>query len=395
LGSDVLDLLAQLVNKSLVVVEVQPDGEVRYRMLETIREYAREKLSASGELEELRARHFDYFHGMAQEGEPRLFAVESSIDWAEREIDNIRGALAWTLEKDPSGALSEERTGRGLELMLPIWPLWLSRGYTIEGSEWLNQLLAVHRGTTPARARALLIAGDFARYRGDYAGQNAFIQESLALARKLGDKKRIAWALMEMGLVERTSHRYPEAIPFLVESLEMFQELKENLWVCRTMFILAETHIANGNVEAAKPFVQHGLDLCRAENDKWQIAWGLEVLGNVERLQGRLAQAKELFTESLQLKVEVMDKAGFIYSLQAFAQLAAAQKHFERAAVLWGAAEKLRQALNLLLDPLKEKLHTSLITTARTQLGEETFAAAWAEGRTMKLQEAIEYALAF
>jgi predicted ATPase/DNA-binding XRE family transcriptional regulator len=392
--NDVLELLAQLVNKSWVVAERQPDSEVRYAMLETIRDYAREQLRAAGELEGLRARHFDYFLTMAQLGEPRLFAAESSIDWAEAEIDNLRAALAWTLDRESAGVSSlMERTGRGLELMTHVWPLWLSRGYLSEGSEWMKQLLAAHTASTPARARALLLAGDFARYRGDYAGQAVFIRESLALARKLGDKKQIAWALMEMGLVERDFRHYPEAIPLLTESLAMFQGLHENLWVCRTSFLLAEIYISNENLEAAKPLWEQGLKLCREENDKWQIAWGLEGLGHVERLEGRLERARQFYTESLNLKAGVMDKSGTIYSLEAFAQLAAAQKQFKRAAVLWGAAEQLRQTLNLLLVPSREQLYTSLISDARAQLGEEIFREAWAEGRAMKMQKAIDYAL--
>jgi len=389
----VLDLLSKLVNKSLVIVEWQAGAEARHRMLQTIHMFAREKLRARNELEQLRAGHFDYFFRMVKQGEENLFAAESSVDWAEREIDNLRLALAWALDPDPGGASSQERTGRALELMLHVWPLWLSRGYSVEGNEWLNQLLSVHTASTSARARALLLMGDLAGFRRDYIGQTEFVQEALALARKLGDRKLIASSLMEMGLVER-DHRYPVAVQFLTESLAMFQELNENLWVCRTSFLIAQTHTANGNLEAAKPLWGQGLALCRAENDKWQIAWGLEGLGDVERLEEHLEQAKELYSESLKLRVAVMDKAGIAYALEAFAQLAAAQEEFKRAAVLCGAAEQLLQTLNLLLDPSRQEFHTSLIATAHTQLGEETFTEARDRGRTMKMQQAINYALA-
>jgi len=203
---NIVDLVSQLVNKSLVTVEWQSGVETRYRMLQTIHDFARGKLRMTGELESMRARHFDYFYTMAEDAEPRLFAVESSIDWAEREIDNIRAALAWTLESDSSGAISEERTGRALDLMLHVWPLWLNRGYSIEGSEWLNRLLAVHTAASPARARALLLASDFVGFRGDANGKATMIQEALTLARALGDKRRTAMALMEMSLVERDQH---------------------------------------------------------------------------------------------------------------------------------------------------------------------------------------------
>jgi non-specific serine/threonine protein kinase len=390
--NDVLDLLSQLVNKSLVVVERQPDSEVRYTMLETLREYAREQLRVAGEIDGLQARHFDYFSMMVQQGEERLFAAQSAIDWAEAEIDNLRAALTWTLERDPDGAFSEDRTGRGLDLLLHIWPLWLNRGYSFEGDDWLNQLLSVHTAGTPARARALLLAGDLAGSRGDYSRQTTLIQEALALAQKLGDRKRIAWSLMEMGLIER-NRRSPEAIEFLTESLAMFEDLHENLWICRVSFLLAETHTMDGDLEAAKPLLQHGLDLCRAENDKFHIAWGLEGLGNLERVQEHFQEAGRLYVESMKLKVEVMDKMGITYSLEAFAQLAAAQKQLKRAAILWGAAERLGQSINFSVTLSRSPLYTSSIPETRRQLGDEIFQAAWAEGGALRMHDAIDYAL--
>ena len=394
IGTDALDLLAGLVNKSLVVVERGVDGEVRYRMLETIREYAGEQLRAADERERLRTRHFDYFHQIAQQGEPRLFAPKSSIDWAEAELDNLRAALTWAIEKDVNGISSEERTGRALEMMFHVWPLWYNRGYLMEGNEWLNQLLSVHTTPTPARARALLIAGDLAGFRGDYDTRVACVQESLLIAQKLGDKKRIADGLMQMGLVERDYDRYAEAIRFFLESLKLFQALNENLWIYRASFLLAETYTINGNLGAAKVFWKQGLELCRIENDKFHIAWGLEGLGNVERLVGHFEEAMELQSESLQLKAPLMDKMGIMYSLASFAQLAATREQFERAATLWGAAEKLSESMHLLLFTSGEQVRTSSVAETRTRLREEDFTEAWNKGRSLTMQEAIAYALA-
>jgi non-specific serine/threonine protein kinase len=276
--------------------------------------------------------------------------------------------------------------------MLHIWPLWLNRGYSIEGSEWLNRLLTVHTISSPARARALLLASDFVGMRGDTSRKATMIQESLTLARALGDKKRTAMALMEMGVVER-DRTYNAAIQFFMESLAIFQELNEELWICRTSFLLAETYMTNRDLEKAKPLWKQGLDLSRKAHDKFHMAWGLEGLGNAERLEERFDSARQFYMESLPLKVSVMDKMGITYSLESFAQLAAVQKQFKRAAILWGAAETLGETLNILLIPSKESLYTSLISDTRTQLGEVSFHAAWAKGKAMKMQEAIEYAL--
>jgi non-specific serine/threonine protein kinase len=238
-----------------------------------------------------------------------------------------------------------------------------------------------------------LLATDFARYRGDYTKEAILANQALALARELGDKKQIAGSIMELGLVERDFHRYPQAVSFLNEAISLFQALDENLWVYRTSFQLAETHMANGDLKAAKPLWTQGLDWFRQQGDRGHTAWGLEGLGNIARLEGQLQQAAALYRQSLNLKVEVLDKWHIAFSFEALAQLAATQQQFERAAVLWGAAEQLRATLNMSLDPSRRNIYTSLIPNARDQLGAEAFEAAWAQGRALPLEQAIAFAL--
>ena len=392
-AKQMIALLSQLVNKSLVNVKWRAESDPRYTMLQVIHQFAGEKLCAINNVEQVRERHFDYFFRTAQEREASLFAADSSLDWAELEIDNLRAALGWALESDSSGIPLQERAGRALEMMLHVWPLWLARGYSKEGYEWMEQLLSVHTAPTPARTRALLTMGDLAGFRRDYTGQVRFIEESLTLARQLGDEHLIASALMEMGLTVRDYH-YLEAVQYFTESLGMFQELNETLWVCRTSYLLAQTHASNGNLKTARRLWEQGLKISRDENDKWQIGWGLEGLGDIERLERNFEQAKQLYSESLKLRVEVMDKIGMAFALECLAQLAGAQAEYERATVLCSATELLLQTLNLLLDPARQDLHTTLLATARTKLGEDVFTTARAQGKRMKIQETIEYALA-
>lgn len=237
----------------------------------------------------------------------------------------------------------------------------------------------------------MLLAGDLADFRGEAETKALLIEETLELAQQTGDRKVIGMSLMEMGVVKR-DHQYPEAVQWLSQSLACFRDLGESLWECRTLFLLAETHVMYGNLEAAKPLLAQGLELCRAKNDKWQIAWGLEGLGNLQRLEGNFEQARQLYTESLPLKVSVMDKLGIAFSLAAFAQLAAAQKQLKRAAILWGAAGHLGQTMNLLI-PSRSGQDKVVVMETQAQLGEESFAIAWNRGSSMKLQEAIDYAL--
>jgi predicted ATPase len=395
-AAEVLDLLSQLVNKSLVFVQHQPGSQVRYAMLETIRAYALEKLSAAGETARLCARHFDFFYDLAQQAEPKLFISPevNEISRIETEIDNLRAALAWALEPNIPQALQEERAERGLELMTYVWPLWLYRGYASQGGEWLDRLLAAHTALTPARVRAFLLATDFARNRGDVAQETLLTHQVLAMSRELGDKQRIAWSLMEVGLTERGQAHYSRAIACLSESIALFQELGDSLWAYRTSLRLAETHLMNGDLEAARPLSEAGLDWFHQQGDKWHMAWGLEHLGTIARLEGQLERAAALYTESLKLRVEVLDKLGVAISLQGFAQLAAVQQQAERAAVLWSAADQLRQNLELRLMPSHMILYTSLISKVRAQLGDEAFAAAWAKGQGLSLAQAVEYAFA-
>lgn len=393
---EVLDLLSQLVNKSLVLVLHQPGSKVRYAMLETIRAYALEKMSAAGETAHVCARHFDFFYDLAQQAEPKLFVSPevNEISRMETEIDNLRAALTWALEPDIPEALQEERAERGLELMTYVWPLWLYRGYSSQGSEWLDRLLAAHTAPTPARARALLLASDFARTRGDIAREGLLAHQALAMSRELGDKQRIAWSLMEVGLTERGQAHYSQAITSLTEAMTLFQELGDSLWVYRTSFMLAETHLMHGDLEAARRSAEAGLDWFRQQGDKWHIAWGLLQLGTVARMEGQLEHAAALYAESLKLRVEVLDKLGVAASLLAFAQLAALQQQATRAAVLWGAADQLRQTLGIRVFPPQTILYTSLIPKVRAQLGDEAFVAAWAKGRELSLAQAVEYAFA-
>jgi hypothetical protein len=158
--------------------------------------------------------------------------------------------------------------------------------------------------------------------------------------------------------------------------------------------MLAETHIVNSDLEAAEPLLTEGLDWFRQQGDKAHTAWGLEGLGNVARLKGHFTQAAALYKESLNLKVEIRNQWDIAFSLEALAQLAAMQQQFERAAVLWAAAEQLRATMSMSLDPSRRNIYTSLIPSARAQLGAEAFEAAWAGGRALSLEQAIAFALA-
>jgi predicted ATPase/transcriptional regulator with XRE-family HTH domain len=386
----VFELLSQLVNKSLVIVKWDSRSEARYDMLQTVLEFAREKLLSTGELENLRERHFQYFCSTALQREQELLSGRRTIDWAEAEINNLRAVLSWALSAENDTSPSSEHTGKAMELMSHIHLLWLARGYFSEGKEWLTKLLAVHTAETLFRARALVLASVFAANDGDHKCQFALMQQSLALSRKLKDRKHIAWSMCWMGLAERDRHNYDESIQYLTEGLEILEELKENIWVSYATYFLAEAYLLNGNLIAAKSFWKKGINLCRKEDYKWPIAWGKEGLGTVERLEGNYEQSRKYYFDSLNIRDTLKDIGGVATSLEYLALLAADQDQFKRAVKLWGAAEKLRQRLSHSGTPIIDP--TPSVSAARSQLGEECFRSAWDEGRTMRMQEAIDYA---
>jgi predicted ATPase len=193
---EVLDLLWGLVNKSLVVAEARPEGTARYRMLEPIRQYAREKLEEDEEAEEVQGRHAAFFLALAEEAEPELAGPQQRL-WVERleaEHDNLREVLSWVLERE----LGEP----ALRLGAALWRFWHVRGYISEGIRWMERVLA---GSDPAastvRVKALEGSGWLTQFQGDYERAKARYEEMLRLSRVLGDKGNIATALNSLGTV--------------------------------------------------------------------------------------------------------------------------------------------------------------------------------------------------
>jgi predicted ATPase len=381
----VVDLISQLVNKSLIVVEWQPRTEVHYRMLQTIREFASEKLRATGEMERIRSRHFDYFLSLAQEA--RLFGNEKGgwLDQLEAEHDNLRSALAWSLE---AGAME-----KGAELILPILDFYWFRGYSTEAREWMDKFLEMESPASPVRALLLQKAGWLTRAGGNFEKADMLLRGALEMALEISDKNRAAWALMDMGRSARDQGDNEQSISFFSQALTFAQESGEKRAIGVCLYNLAESYDQRGELETSRNLWEQGLNIMRMEGDQTHIAWGLEGLAGIAYLAKDFASALKFHLESLKFKVDVMDKLGIAFSFEGLAQLSAAEMKSERAAALWGAANRLREALNVPLESSREDLYTSLIPAAHSQIGAEGFDKAWKKGKEMTLNEAIEFAL--
>ena len=387
-----LDLLSRLIDKSFILVERQLGREARYSMLETLREYAFEKLGAVGETTFAREQHFEFFHNLALRS--RLYGPEKQLwlDRLEADYDNIRTAVTRALAyRDSEGVQPyiEETT----ELILALTDFFWFRGYTAEAREWMDQLLGIEMPASSLRALLLQKSGWYARVSGDFKKADMLLHRALNMSKEIGDMNRASWALGDLGLSARDQGDNQQSIRYFTEGLKFARESGEDRPIGVLFFNLAESYELLEDLNKAKDLWEQGLSLFRAEGDKTHIAWGLEGLAGTAYLAKNLASALKLHLESLSIKVEVMDRLGIAYSLEGLAQVAAAKDEPERAAILWGAASHLRKTMNIPLDPSREELYASLIPQTRELIGDHEFEIAWKKGESMKLEEAIEYAL--
>jgi tetratricopeptide (TPR) repeat protein len=376
------------VDKSLVVVEEQGE-ETRYRFLETVRQYARDKLMGSGEGAELRGRHLEWFLKLAEQAEPELYGAEQAtwFDLLHSELDNIRAALEWSL--------GGEEAEMGLRLAAALWYFWRVRAYWSEGREWLERALAMSSGaSTPARAKALYGSGVIASDQGDYERAVALAQESLALCRELGDKVGITHSLFILAWYKGVYQgNFEEAVKLFEEVVVLRREIGDKRGIAHSLFVKGGFVLRQGDYERAVSLGEEALALCRELGDKWGIAASLVTLGLVAFYQRDYDQAATLWREGLTLHWELKDKFSITLHLDSLAGVAVAQRQPERAARLFGAAEVLRETIGAILWPFYRAEYERNVSSARAELGEEAFAKAWEEGRKMKMEEVVEWAL--
>jgi len=309
--SDVLDALTQLVNKSLVVME-QTQG--RYRLLETIRQYALEKLGSSGEIEKTQARHLEFFLKLAEQAEPELRRADQ-VRWLDRlevEHDNSRAALSYALEQGKVEA--------SLRLASSLSRFWYLRGHWSEGREWLERTLA-QPATGAALVRATALQG-LAWLANETGKEKSLYEESLALCRGAGAEGRwnLAFSLRGLGVWTAYWGDDAQAESLLNESQGVFRELGDPWGIALVLFNLG--WLAAYSIEQSEAVWQEGLSLFRTVGDRWGMAVTLGGLGYVARLRNDYQKAINYSKESLSLFRELGDKAGVAMSLSRLGQVA-------------------------------------------------------------------------
>jgi len=399
---DVLDLLSEVVDKSLVVAEAGEEGVPRFRMLEPVRHYGRERLEESGESETVRSRHARYYLQLAERVEPELIGNRpmAALERLETERGNLRNALSWALDADEEE--STERAQMGLRLAAALGRFWDAQGPR-EGRQWLEKGLAKSGASlTSVRAKALNEAGFIAVYEGDPQAMG-LLEEGLALYKELGDRSGVAFSMSNLGHAvahlgqrERMISLREEVEALLSEPLEdqrgTLEDKRETAHLLQFLGIAAW---GEGVFEQAKVWHEDALALFREVGDVRSVATCLSSIGMMVLAEGDSERAAALFEEGLLLQRELKYKTAIFYDLMGMVGVAALRGQPARVAKLMGTSEALREKLGLSVTPLDDPCYDyqGYLAAARATLGQTTFEAAWSEGQAMSPEEASEYAL--
>ncbi len=422
--AQVLDGVTSLLDKHLLRKAEQGGDAPRVLMHETIREYGLEALVANQELTAAQQAHAEYYIGLAEEAESYLEGAEQ-VAWLERlerEHANLRAALDWLLE--------QRESEMALRLSAALFHFWRARWYLSEGRNFLERALASSRDVVEeVRAKALLSAGLLAIEQGDHEWAVVLGQEVVALQRKLGATRSLAFALFLLGRSAwvtgdfRAARSYVEeglavaragddktilasllvllgqvafdqgedsrAWTLLEEGIKLHRESENTYGILYALFSLKRLHFAQGEAARARALNEEYLALSKAMGLRPAMADALSFQGCLALQEGDVALAGELFEESLALLREVNDGWFIAICLQEIGIVVAAQGRMAEAAWLWGAAEGLCAQLLAPLPPTERAPMARQMAAARAALGEEAFTLAWEEGRAMTPEQAV------
>jgi predicted ATPase/DNA-binding SARP family transcriptional activator/DNA-binding CsgD family transcriptional regulator len=388
---DVLDLLTELVDRSLVIVGAAVDSAPRYRMLEVVRQYANEKLEAGGEADEVRRRHAVWFLGLAEEAESGLTGARQGewIEMLEAEYDNLRAALSWSLDR--------QEAGLGLRLAAALRWFWYARGYLSEGRRWLEGSLSLSDlAAIQARAWVLNGAGWIAMFQGEFEAAQAFLDEALSLFRELEDEEGVASTLANLGFVAMLGQREDIPVPALLEEArELRPMLKNRRTVAYLLLLEGVVAVGQGNLNDALEMHEESLMLLREVRDVQGVGGCLVNMGLFEVARADYSRATELLGEALRVARIADDKNIIQLAFFGLAYAAARREQPARATRLWGASEAVREDFDMQLSPMTSSFasYEDNLGTACSELGGAAFEEAWAQGKAMEPGEAVEYAL--
>ena len=427
LDLDVVDGIESLLDNSLLRTEPMSDGEPRFGMLETMREYALERLAERGDGEAVRRRHADFYLRLAEEAEPALLGP-GQLRWARKldsERENLRAALIWAAE---SG-----ETEIGLRTAGALWRFWQMRAADVEGREHLDRLLASGSGSPSTRAVAQSRAASLAYYQGDFDAVHRYLEASIPVFRELGDDLNLSGSLDQLTLTTLAEGDADAARALAEEVLERARRPHDPSREAYATAHLGAVLMVQGELDGAQRALEEGVRRSRELGNLRSVGHWTKALGGIALLRNQHSRARELFEQSLAIYrslddawgilgsvsslalvaleehdsngarrllhegLELVRKSGHHYRaakiLDLSARLAASEDRESRAARLFGAASGIRESIDAEMfegevwpDP------AAYVADLRSVLGESEFDEAWAEGQAMTLDEALQYA---
>jgi len=429
---EVLDLLAQLVDKSLAYTE-ETDGVVRYYRLETIRQYARDKLFESDDVVEVRNRHLEYFIELTEQVNQIWYGVESEFSTRiDTEDDNIRSALSWALESDPHKATQ-----------IMSWAVtmgrWIMRGFITEARDWCEQALSRLDALPPdqkrERSRAFILnrLSQGLMNLGDHHGSRSAAEQSVELAREVNDQKILAEALGSLGIGALYSGDPDYALKVTEESLAICEQIdfpQGRLWSLNTMMHifnvtgnepqkrkysaeyvstlqkmgvqpdpvdtemnLSEQSLKDGDIESAISHANAVLSILEERGGTYRLVNFESNIAHEFRQAGFIEQASKHYRRTILLWQDFGHRAAVAHQLECFAFIAVEQEQYARATKLFGTAEALREVSNSVRTPVEQKEFDEAEANLRSWLNENEFNKIWEEGRLTTMEQAIVFAL--
>jgi predicted ATPase len=390
LKAPIFDGLASLVEKSLLRQAAAGDGEPRFLMLGTIREYAIERLAESGRADELRTAHAAYFAGLADKAAPHLLSADKRawLDWLEEDHDNLRAAFDWSVET--------AETPVALNLTSSLWRFWQMRGYLLEGTERARRALALPNvAEFPAeQADALEAAGGLAWWRGDFKAAIQNYEACLDLRRTQDDPAAIAEAAYNLafplGGFAGPIGDLPRSRALIEEALSLWDSIGDELGVAKAKWLKGTVAWGERDFAEARPVLAEALPVFRRLGETFMLGWSLYDLGLLSVYDHDTDDAREALSEALRIFADSADVSGFTLVLDAFAALASNTGDLQRAAALSGAVATLERQSGTGLNPSNRTIVGFDPAPLRTN--PET-SAAWIAGERMSAEEAVAYAL--
>jgi non-specific serine/threonine protein kinase len=436
---DVLNLLPHLINKSLVMADADAQAiGMRYHLLETIRQYARTKLLDAGEAEQVRSRHLEFFLNFTEEAGSH-FNSPREMEWMSRleaQNDNLRAALEWAMEQD---VLSAMRLGSNL------YPFWNRHGQEAEGIQVIREALArlkalpraegeaAHRrmtvqvkamgalevlsfaqgdfvsslnvaeevielsrliGEKHALSEALSYLGVVKAFLGDGEISVSMAEEALTLARELGDRVLLGLALTNMAGVIAMTQADPQKMQACAEEgIRVLKEAGAQWGIAMASFGTGLFAARQGNYAEARSQFEASIPVFRELRDRHRVNMAYSEIGHIERRQGHFEEAKRYYLKTLLEWQRLGHRSAIAHELECLAMIAKAQEEDQSAARLFGAAEILRENINMPMTPIERIEYEREVNDLRANMEEGAFVTAWAEGRAMSMEQTIALAI--